>query len=98
MSATGRGKSGAAHLPREVGFDGRVYVEEHPVPAEQRPERRAHELDRLVDFLQALSDETFSPEVPAAVPSGLRPIGISPLAEPSAVAHAARTGQQQGDS
>ena len=29
---------------------------------------------------------------------GLRPIGISPLAEPSAVAHAARTRQPQGDS
>ena len=62
------------------------------------PKLSDEELDRLVDFLQALSDETFSPEVPAAVPSGLRPIGISPLAEPSAVAHAARTRQQQGDS
>jgi cytochrome c peroxidase len=44
------------------------------------PKLSDEELDRLVDFLQALSDETFSPEVPAAVPSGLRPIGISPLA------------------
>ncbi len=62
------------------------------------PKLSDEELDRLVDFLQALSDETFKPEVPAAVPSGLRPIGISPLAEPAAVAHAAQGRQQQGDS
>ena len=55
------------------------------------PKLGDEELDRLVDFLQALSDETFSPEVPAAVPSGLPPVGNSPLAKSPAVAHAART-------
>lgn len=32
------------------------------------------EIDRVVDFLGALTDETFMPEVPKAVPSGLTPI------------------------
>lgn len=32
------------------------------------------ELDRIVDFLGALTDETFLPAVPARVPSGLTPI------------------------
>jgi cytochrome c peroxidase len=32
------------------------------------------EIDRVVDFLSALTDETFLPEVPKAVPSGLTPI------------------------
>ncbi len=40
------------------------------------------ELDRLVDFLGALTDETLTPEIPSRVPSGLAPIGISPLKEP----------------
>jgi cytochrome c peroxidase len=37
------------------------------------------ELDRLVDFLGALTDETFTPAIPDRVPSGLIPIGVSPL-------------------
>ncbi len=37
------------------------------------------ELDRLVDFLMTLTDETFSPPIPGVVPSGLAPIGVSPL-------------------
>lgn len=36
------------------------------------------ELDRLVDFLATLTDERFKPQVPAAVPSGLAPIGALP--------------------
>jgi len=32
------------------------------------------ELDRLVDFLETLTDEAFTPEVPSRVPSGLAPI------------------------
>jgi len=56
------------------------------------------ELDRLVDFLQTLSDETFKPEVPREVPSGLVPVGISPLARDPAVAGSAQTAKQQGDS
>jgi len=38
------------------------------------------ELDRLVDFLATLSDESFKPQVPDAVPSGLMPIGTLPEA------------------
>ncbi len=56
------------------------------------------ELDRLVDFLQALSDETFKPEVPVAVPSGLVPVGISPLPARGDVAGTAETERQRGDS
>jgi cytochrome c peroxidase len=38
------------------------------------------ELDRLVDFLATLTDEAFKPATPAAVPSGLAPIGRMPEA------------------
>ena len=38
------------------------------------------ELDRLVDFLATLTDESFKPKVPDAVPSGLVPIGALPEA------------------
>jgi cytochrome c peroxidase len=37
------------------------------------PELADHELDRLVDFLGALTDEGFMPEIPKRVPSGLPP-------------------------
>jgi cytochrome c peroxidase len=43
------------------------------------PNLSAAELDRLVDFLGALTDEAFMPEIPQRVPSGLAPIGVSPL-------------------
>jgi cytochrome c peroxidase len=36
------------------------------------PNLSEHELDLLVDFLKTLTDESFKPEVPAAVPSGLK--------------------------
>lgn len=38
------------------------------------PQLTDTEIDRVVDFLGALTDETFLPEVPTAVPSGLTPI------------------------
>ena len=55
----------------------------HAVPAGEQlqlhwhiwdPKLTDHELDRLVDFLQTLTDESFTPEVPLRVPSGLAPI------------------------
>ena len=44
------------------------------------PQLTAAELDRLVDFLATLTDESFKPQVPDAVPSGLAPIGTLPEA------------------
>ena len=38
------------------------------------PQLTDTEIDRVVDFLGALTDETFLPEVPEVVPSGLAPI------------------------
>ena len=38
------------------------------------PQLTDAEIDRLVDFLQTLTDETFMPAIPARVPSGLTPI------------------------
>jgi cytochrome c peroxidase len=35
------------------------------------PDLTETEIDRIVDFLGALTDETFLPQVPARVPSGL---------------------------
>jgi cytochrome c peroxidase len=35
------------------------------------PNLTATELDRLVDFMGALSDESFMPKIPEQVPSGL---------------------------
>ena len=37
------------------------------------PDLREEELDRLVDFLHALTDEGFMPEIPKRLPSGLTP-------------------------
>jgi len=37
------------------------------------PDLRDEELDRLVDFLHALTDEGFMPEIPKRLPSGLPP-------------------------
>ena len=36
------------------------------------------ELDRLVDFLGALTDQSFTPQIPPTVPSGLLPVGTVP--------------------
>ena len=38
-------------------------------------EEHAAEIDRVVEFLGALTDEAFTPATPARVPSGLTPIG-----------------------
>ncbi len=38
------------------------------------PQLRDDELDRLVDFMKTLSDESFTPQLPKAVPSGLKPV------------------------
>lgn len=38
------------------------------------PDLSDYELDRLVDFMKTLTDESFKPQVPKRVPSGLTPI------------------------
>ncbi|MGI9286361.1 MAG: cytochrome-c peroxidase [Pseudomonadales bacterium] len=42
------------------------------------PDLSDYELDRLVDFLQTLTDESFKPQIPKQVPSGLTPIDHKP--------------------
>ncbi|AWW00038.1 cytochrome-c peroxidase [Arcticibacterium luteifluviistationis] len=37
------------------------------------PDLSDYELDRLVDFLKTLTDESFTPKIPEKVPSGLKP-------------------------
>jgi cytochrome c peroxidase len=51
------------------------------------PKLTDQELDRLVDFLGALTDETFTPQIPGRVPSGLVPIGVSPLNKSGNISH-----------
>lgn len=43
------------------------------------PQLSDYELDRLVDFLKTLTDETFTPEIPQSLPSGLNPTVKSKL-------------------
>jgi cytochrome c peroxidase len=38
------------------------------------PNLSGYELDRLVDFLKTLTDETFTPQIPETLPSGLKSI------------------------
>ena len=38
------------------------------------PNLTDEELDRLVDFLKTLTDESFKPEQPSRLPSGMRPV------------------------
>ena len=54
----------------------------HAVPEEEdlilhwhiwNPQLSDYELDRLVDFLKTLTDETFTPKIPDTLPSGLKP-------------------------
>ncbi len=63
----------------------------HALPEEEKQQMTVHwhiwepdltddELDRLVDFLATLTDETFKPSIPDAVPSGMAPIGAIPEA------------------
>jgi cytochrome c peroxidase len=42
------------------------------------PDLTDHELDLIVTFMKTLTDETFKPVTPTAVPSGLTPINHSP--------------------
>jgi cytochrome c peroxidase len=56
------------------------------------PRLSEQELDRLVDFLQALTDESLTPAVPARVPSGLTPLDHPP----AALRSAARTVSPRG--
>lgn len=44
------------------------------------PDLTDEEIDRIVDFLGALTDESFKPRIPSQVPSGLSPIGKLPQA------------------
>ncbi|MFZ3183034.1 MAG: cytochrome c peroxidase [Pseudomonas sp.] len=46
------------------------------------------ELERLVDFMQSLTDESFTPAIPSQVPSGLTPGGRLPAALQSSTAKA----------
>lgn len=57
----------------------------HAVPKDQKltlhwhiwePKLSAREIDRLVDFLGTLTDESFKPAVPKRVPSGLQPMPL----------------------
>lgn len=59
----------------------------HAVPKDEKltlhwhiwePKLTENELDRLVDFLKALTDESFKPVRPARVPSGLKPGAAHP--------------------
>jgi cytochrome c peroxidase len=63
----------------------------HALPEEEKGRMIVHwhiwepnltddELDRLVDFLATLTDESFKPKVPDVLPSGLVPIGTLPEA------------------
>jgi cytochrome c peroxidase len=47
------------------------------------------ELDRLVDFMQTLTDESFTPAIPTQVPSGLTPGGRLPAALQNSTPNAA---------
>ena len=44
------------------------------------PDLSDEEIDRLVDFMQTLTDESFAPRIPGRVPSGLPPVGTLPEA------------------
>lgn len=60
------------------------------------PNLAEHELERLVDFMQTLTDEAFTPVIPARVPSGLPPVGREPEAlKPPAITAALSTQGKQ---
>ncbi|HSC84954.1 MAG TPA: cytochrome c peroxidase [Pseudomonas sp.] len=63
----------------------------HALPPEEKERVTLHwhiwepkltddELDRLVDFMKTLTDESFTPAIPQRVPSGLAPVGREPEA------------------
>lgn len=51
------------------------------------PKLTDEELDRLVTFMETLTDESFTPQIPAQVPSGLPPVGTLPPALQQKVTH-----------
>jgi cytochrome c peroxidase len=53
------------------------------------PKLNEMELDRLVDFMQTLTDESFTPATPTQVPSGLTPGGRLPAALQNSTPNAA---------
>ena len=44
------------------------------------PDLTDYELDRLVDFLGTLTDESLKPQIPEQLPSGLMPVAPRPTA------------------
>jgi len=79
----------------------------HALPEEEKARMTLHwhiwepklaelELDRLVDFMQTLTDESFTPAIPTQVPSGLTPGGRLPAALQGATTTAVRL-VSQGD-
>jgi cytochrome c peroxidase len=44
------------------------------------PDLTDYELDRLVDFLGTLTDESLKPQIPEQLPSGLTPVAPRPTA------------------
>lgn len=51
----------------EVGKDERLHIHWHI----WEPELTAYEIDRLVDFVKTLTDESFMPQTPNTLPSGI---------------------------
>lgn len=47
------------------------------------PKLSSNEINRLVDFLGALTDESFKPAVPHKVPSGLKPMPLPAVGNPN---------------
>ncbi len=62
------------------------------------PNLQDEELDLLVEFLGTLTDETFAPPIPGVVPSGLEPIGVSPLDDNKPAAIASKQAKPKGAS
>ena len=61
------------------------------------PKLTDYEMDRVVDFLRTLTDESFTPVIPDRVPSGLAPItGVSQHSNPESIA--AQGQHSQGES
>jgi cytochrome c peroxidase len=55
------------------------------------PQLTDTEIERLVDFMETLSDEAFMPRIPERVPSGLAPVGRVPAALDARLGQATRT-------
>jgi cytochrome c peroxidase len=56
------------------------------------PDLTDYELDRLVDFLGTLTDESLKPQIPQQLPSGLTPINLQPPT------HVAKSNTNPGES